>query len=89
MARNRIVVGSFADGSDARATAHRLRDAGHEVVLVGGGQSPEQLLRTAVAEDASRIVVVGDGHEAGAALARLRTLTEELGVDAPEVGTSM
>ena len=86
MARDRIVVGSFGDDGDVRHVARRLRDAGHEVVLVGGGQSPEQLLRTAVAEDASRIVVDGDHVDA---LAHLRELSAELGDDAPAVGTEV
>jgi methylmalonyl-CoA mutase C-terminal domain/subunit len=57
MVADRIVVGSTGDDSDARTSARRLRDAGHEIVFVGGGQSPEQLAATAVAEDAARMVV--------------------------------
>ncbi|AWB93291.1 hypothetical protein [Aeromicrobium chenweiae] len=83
MARNRIVVGSFGADTRLAAIAHRLRDEGHEVVLVGGGQSAEQLARTAVAEDASRLVVDGDDSD----LERLRALCAELGVAAPELGT--
>jgi methylmalonyl-CoA mutase C-terminal domain/subunit len=60
MAADRIVVGAIADDSRARSAARTLRDAGHEVVFVGGGQTTEQLARTAVAEDAVRIVVDAD-----------------------------
>ena len=57
-----IVVGATATTRrpDGRP---RLRDAGHEIVFVGGRQSPEQLARTAVAEDAVRIVVDADPAE--------------------------
>ncbi|QGG42488.1 hypothetical protein [Aeromicrobium yanjiei] len=83
MVRDRVVVGAFGADSRVREIARRLRDEGHEVVLVGGEQSAEQLVRTAVAEDASRIVA--DGAEDD--LERLRALCAELGVDAPQVGT--
>ena len=59
MTVERIVVGAEGDDAAARTLARSLRDAGHEVVLVGGHQSAEQLARTAVAEDATRIVVDG------------------------------
>ncbi|KQX74905.1 hypothetical protein [Aeromicrobium sp. Root472D3] len=60
MTPHRIVVGAIGDDSGATAAARRLRDEGHEIVFVGGGQSPEQLARTAVAEDARRLVVDAD-----------------------------
>jgi methylmalonyl-CoA mutase C-terminal domain/subunit len=60
MASDRIVVGATADDVRARTVARRLRDAGHEIVFVGGDQSPDQLARTAVAEDAVRLVVDAD-----------------------------
>lgn len=60
MVTERIVVGASGDDAAARATARRLRDAGHEVVFVGGQQSPAHLVRTAIAEDATRIVVDAD-----------------------------
>jgi methylmalonyl-CoA mutase C-terminal domain/subunit len=69
MARNRIVVGAVGDDDRLREAARGLRDAGHEVVLVGGRQTPAQLARTAVAEDASHLVVEGDADQL-AALAR-------------------
>lgn len=60
MTRRRIVVGAVGDGDEALAVARTLRDAGREVVLAGGGQSPEQLIHTALAEDADELVVCGD-----------------------------
>jgi methylmalonyl-CoA mutase C-terminal domain/subunit len=60
MAADRIVVGATADDDLARAAARRLRDEGHEIVFVGGHQTPEQLVRTAVAEDVVRLVVDAD-----------------------------
>jgi methylmalonyl-CoA mutase C-terminal domain/subunit len=75
MAADRIVVGSTGDDADARSSARRLRDAGHEIVFVGGGQSPDQLAATAVAEDAVRVVV--DAGEA--TLQQVRDALERLG----------
>lgn len=60
MAGDRIVVGATGDDGAARSTARNLRDEGHEVVFVGGDQTVEQLVRTAVAEDAARLVVDTD-----------------------------
>lgn len=60
MGRNRIVVGAVGDDGRLRDVARELRDAGHEVVFVGGRQTPAQLARTAVAEDASHLVVDAD-----------------------------
>ncbi|KAA1374614.1 hypothetical protein [Aeromicrobium fastidiosum] len=57
MGSERVVVGAVDDDVRARTAARRLRDAGLEVIFVGGGQTVEQLARTAVAEDAARIVV--------------------------------
>lgn len=59
MAGDRIVVGAVRDADGVGEAARRLRDAGHEVVFVGGEQTPGQLARTAVAEDATRLVVDG------------------------------
>lgn len=75
MAADRIVVGSTGDDIGARSSARRLRDAGHEIVFVGGGQSPEQLAATAVAEDAVRVVV----DTGAAALQQVRDALERLG----------
>ncbi len=42
------------------AVARARRDAGDEVVLLGGGLGVDQLGRAAVAEDAVEVVLVGD-----------------------------
>jgi methylmalonyl-CoA mutase C-terminal domain/subunit len=76
MVRNRVVLGSSCD-AELRDVARRLRDHGHEVVLAGGAQSPEQLVRTAVAEDASRIVVPDDRES----IDRFSRACAELGAD--------
>ena len=60
MTNRRVVVGALGTGEAKPSLGRRLRDAGHEVVFVGGQQSAEQLVRTAVAEDAHRIVVPAD-----------------------------
>ena len=54
------MVGATGDGDEALQVARTLRDAGREVVLVGGEQSPEQLISTALAEDADELVVCGE-----------------------------
>ncbi|MET0449633.1 MAG: hypothetical protein ABW004_14555 [Aeromicrobium sp.] len=74
MVSHRIVVGAADDDAEARTTARELRDAGHEVVFVGGGQTPEHLVRAALAEDASRLVVDADE----ATIERVRELCDEL-----------
>jgi methylmalonyl-CoA mutase C-terminal domain/subunit len=81
MVRDRIVVGSTGPDESVRQVARRLRDEGHEVVFVGGGQTPEQLVATCVAEDAARIVV--DTDDAG--LAAIRSVAQAQGEDAPVV----
>jgi len=75
MVRQRVVLGSSGDDERARGAARRLRDEGQEIVYVGGHQSPEQLVRTAIAEDAAAIVVDGDAQ----AMARIAELCAELG----------
>ena len=62
-------------GDHARRAAKHLRDEGHEVVYVGGEQTPEQLVRTLIAEDAASIVVDGDAES----VARIVALCAELG----------
>jgi len=78
MVRQRVVLGATGDATAAALAARRLRDAGQEVIYVGGDQSPEQLARTAVAEDATAILVDGDAGS----VARVVALCEELGGDA-------
>jgi methylmalonyl-CoA mutase C-terminal domain/subunit len=74
MLRQRVVVGAVGDGQRAGIAATRLRDEGQEVVYVGGGQTPEQLVRTLIAEDAAIVVVDGDDES----LARVVELCAEL-----------
>jgi methylmalonyl-CoA mutase C-terminal domain/subunit len=85
MARNRIVVGAVEDDEAVRLVARRLRDEGHEVVFVGGHQTPEQLVATAVAEDAYLIVVDAEDD----ALAALSGLAATLDGDGPSVERSV
>lgn len=73
MVRERIVLGSTGDDGTARGVARRLRDEGREVVYVGGNQTPEQLVRTMVAEDATTLIVDGDAES----LARVEDLCAE------------
>jgi methylmalonyl-CoA mutase cobalamin-binding subunit len=75
MVRQRVLLGAIGDGEVARKAAKRLRDEGQEVVFVGGEQSPEQLVRALIAEDAAAIVVDGDADS----VARIATLCAELG----------
>ncbi len=58
MTRIRIVVGKPGlDGHDrgAKIVARALRDAGHEVIYTGLHQTPEQIVETAIQEDADLI----------------------------------
>lgn len=75
MVRQRVVLGSIGNGDHARRAAKRLRDEGQEVVYVGGEQTPEQLVRALIAEDAATIVVDGDAES----VARIVELCAELG----------
>ncbi|KQV74047.1 hypothetical protein ASC61_02945 [Aeromicrobium sp. Root344] len=77
MVRQRVVLGSVGDDGRASGAARRLRDEGQEIVYVGGHQTPEQLVHTAIAEDATVILVDGDAP----ALARIAELCVELGAD--------
>jgi methylmalonyl-CoA mutase C-terminal domain/subunit len=54
----RIVVGKPGlDGHDrgAKIVARALRDAGHEVIYTGLHQTPEQIVETAIQEDADAV----------------------------------
>lgn len=77
MVRQRVILGAIGDDEQVRRSARQLRDEGQEVVYAGGGQTPEQLVRTAIAEDAVAIVVDGDAES----LARIADLCAELGAD--------
>lgn len=74
----RIVVAKPGlDGHDrgAKVIARALRDAGHEVVYTGLHQSPEQIVETAIAEDAD---VIGLSVLSGAHMTLFRRLIELL-----------
>lgn len=77
MTRRRIVVGAISGDDKLYGVARALRDAGREVVLVGGGQSCEQLISAALAEDADELVVGGTQDE----MARLEALRDVLGAE--------
>ena len=80
----RIVVAKPGlDGHDrgAKVIARALRDAGHEVIYTGLHQTPEQIVETAIQEDAD---VVGLSVLSGAHMtlfARLAELLGERGID--------
>ena len=75
MVKQRVVLGAIGEDEQARRAARRLRDEGQEVVYLGGDQTPEQLVRALIAEDATTIVVDGDADS----LARVVSLCRELG----------
>lgn len=77
-ARFRVVVAKPGlDGHDrgAKIVARALRDAGMEVIYTGLHQTPEQIVRTAVQEDADAI---GLSILSGAHLSLFRRVTELL-----------
>ena len=72
--RIRVVVGKPGlDGHDrgAKIVARALRDAGHEVVYTGLHQTPEQIVETAIQEDAD---LIGLSVLSGAHMTLFRTL---------------
>jgi len=74
----RIVVGKPGlDGHDrgAKIVARALRDAGHEVIYTGLHQTPEQIVETAIQEDAD---LVGLSVLSGAHMTLFRRLIELL-----------
>jgi methylmalonyl-CoA mutase, C-terminal domain len=74
----RIVVAKPGlDGHDrgAKVVARALRDAGHEVIYTGLHQTPEQIVETAIQEDAD---LVGLSVLSGAHMTLFRRLTELL-----------
>lgn len=76
--RLRIVVGEpglAGDDRGAATIARALRDAGHEVVRTGPHQTPEQVVETAIQEDAD---LIGLSVAAGAHTALLARLVELL-----------
>ena len=78
--RIRVVVGTLGlEGHDraAEAMARTLRDAGHEVIYVGLHQTPEQVVETAIQEDADLIGLSVLAGDALAFFARLMELLAE------------
>ena len=75
----RIVVAKPGlDGHDrgAKVVARALRDAGHEVIYTGLHQTPEQIVETAIQEDAD---LIGLSVLSGAHMTLFRRLLELLG----------
>ncbi len=85
-ARLRIVVGKPGlDGHDrgAKIVARALRDAGHEVIYTGLHQTPEQIVETAIQEDAD---LIGLSVLSGAHMTLFKKLIELLeGRDAGDI----
>jgi methylmalonyl-CoA mutase, C-terminal domain len=76
--RLRIVVAKPGlDGHDrgAKIVARALRDAGHEVIYTGLHQTPEQIVETAIQEDAD---LIGLSVLSGAHMTLFRRLIELL-----------
>jgi methylmalonyl-CoA mutase C-terminal domain/subunit len=76
--RVRIVVGKPGlDGHDrgAKIVARALRDAGHEVIYTGLHQTPEQIVETALQEDAD---LIGLSVLSGAHMTLFKRLVELL-----------
>jgi methylmalonyl-CoA mutase C-terminal domain/subunit len=74
----RIVVAKPGlDGHDrgAKVVARALRDAGHEVIYTGLHQTPEQIVETAIQEDAD---LIGLSVLSGAHMTQFRRLVELL-----------
>ena len=74
----RIVVAKPGlDGHDrgAKVVARALRDAGHEVIYTGLHQTPEQIVETAVQEDAD---LIGVSVLSGAHMSLFRRIMELL-----------
>jgi methylmalonyl-CoA mutase C-terminal domain/subunit len=77
--RVRIVVGKPGlDGHDrgAKIVARALRDAGHEVIYTGLHQTPQQIVETAIQEDAD---LIGLSVLSGAHMTLFKKLIELLG----------
>ena len=58
--RLRVVVGGVGltgEEHTLEAAARALRDAGHEVIYAGPHQTPDQIVETAVQEDADLVAV--------------------------------
>ena len=78
--RLRVVVGGagLAGGEHGlEAVARALRDAGHEVIYAGLHQAPDQVVETAIQEDADLIAVCAPADDDPVLLAALAGLLEE------------
>ena len=78
MATIRVVIAKPGlDGHDrgAKIVARALRDAGHEVIYTGLHQTPEQIVETAIQEDAD---LIGLSVLSGAHMTLFRKLIELL-----------
>ena len=86
-ARLRIVVAKPGlDGHDrgAKIVARALRDSGHEVIYTGLHQTPEQIVESAIQEDAD---LIGLSVLSGAHMTLFRRLVELLAErDASDIG---
>ncbi len=72
-----VVANPGLDGHDrgAKVIARALRDAGHEVIYTGLHQTPEQIVETAIQEDAD---VIGLSVLSGAHMTLFKKLIELL-----------
>ena len=72
-----VVAKPGLDGHDrgAKVVARALRDAGHEVIYTGLHQTPEQIVETAIQEDAD---LIGLSVLSGAHMTLFRTLVDLL-----------
>jgi methylmalonyl-CoA mutase C-terminal domain/subunit len=72
-----VVAKPGLDGHDrgAKVVARALRDAGHEVIYTGLHQTPEQIVETAIQEDAD---VIGLSVLSGAHMTLFKKLVELL-----------
>jgi methylmalonyl-CoA mutase C-terminal domain/subunit len=61
--------------------ARALRDAGHEVIYTGPDHTPEQIVATAIQEDADLIGVAGEPGADAALVTELADLLRQRGVD--------
>ena len=77
MPRRIVVAKPGLDGHDrgAKVVARALRDAGNEVIYTGLHQTPEQIVATAIAEDADAI---GLSVLSGAHMTQFRTVLQLL-----------
>jgi len=85
MSTIRVVVakpGLHGHDRGAKVVARALRDAGMEVIYTGLHQTPEQIVETAIQEDAD---LIGLSVLSGAHMSLFRRLTELLGL--PRTGS--